>query len=251
MTAPGIPTAAISRLITYLRILEELEREERLTTSSGALAERAQVNAFQVRKDLAYFGRFGTRGMGYTVSVLKRELTRVLGLNRSWNVVIVGMGRLGQAIAHYPGASEYQFSYVGLFDVRSDLIGLNVDVPARRELAAGLGHGPQARALSIQHISALSAFTAQQPVDLGFLAVPTEHAQSAAQSLVEAGIKGILNFAPTLIQPRPKDGGHLQEISDEWRDVMIENVDFLVGMKRLAFYMLNPQLNEPDPEEKT
>ncbi len=254
MTAPSIPDAAISRLITYLRILEELEREDQLTTSSGALAERAQVNAFQVRKDLTYFGRFGTRGMGYTVSVLRRELTRVLGLNRSWNVVIVGMGRLGQAIAHYPGASEYQFSYVGLFDVRDDLIGLQVAVPTRRELSGSLSRPPEPRYLSIAHSRDLKAFTEQQPVDMGFLAVPPEHAQAAAQLLVEAGVKGILNFAPTLIQPRTEDGGlgerGLQEISDEWRDVMVENVDFLVGMKRLAFYMLNPQMSQ-DPEGKT
>ncbi len=256
MIVPGIPTAAVSRLVTYLRILEDLERAQALTTSSGALAERAQVSAFQVRKDLAYFGRFGTRGMGYTVSVLKRELTRVLGLNRSWNVVIVGMGRLGQAIAHYPGASEYQFGYVGLFDVNADLIGQHVDVPAQREQAGPLGQAAPPRQLRTRHIRDLADFAEQQrtegqAIDMGFLAVPPEHAQSAAQSLVEAGVKGILNFAPTLIQPRPKDGGALQEISDEWRDVMVENVDFLVGMKRLAFYMLNPQLKDQDPEERT
>ena len=256
MIVPGIPTAAVSRLVTYLRILEDLERAQTLTTSSGALAERAQVSAFQVRKDLAYFGRFGTRGMGYTVSVLKRELTRVLGLNRSWNVVIVGMGRLGQAIAHYPGASEYQFGYVGLFDVKADLIGQHVDVPAQREQAGVLEQAAPPRQLRTRHIRDLAAFAEQQrtggqAIDMGFLAVPPEHAQAAAQSLVEAGVKGILNFAPTLIQPRPKEGGALQEISDEWRDVMVENVDFLVGMKRLAFYMLNPQLKDQDPEERT
>lgn len=253
MMSPGIPNAAISRLVTYLRILEDLEREDVMTTSSGALAERAQVNAFQVRKDLAYFGRFGTRGMGYTVPLLKRELTRVLGLNRSWNVVIVGMGRLGQAIAHYPAASEYQFSYVGLFDVRPEIIGNSIDVPTRRELGPNAYDLSQAlpRRLTIEHIQQLPQFAAQQasnqqPVDMGFLAVPPEHAQAAAQSLVEAGIKGILNFAPTLIQPKQREGQHLQEISDEWRDVMVENVDFLVGMKRLAFYMLNPQLTHSD-----
>ena len=260
LSAP--PTAAVSRLVTYLRILEELEREGTLTTSSGALAERAQVSAFQVRKDLAYFGRFGTRGLGYTVTLLRRELTRVLGLNRSWNVVIVGMGRLGQAIAHYPGASEYLFGYVGLFDVRSELIGQVIDTPTGREARppnqAGINHsGPhqtgEARRLTIQHVSELKTFTQTQPVDMGFLAVPPEHAQSAAQTLVEAGVKGILNFAPTLIQPRTPESaaqaGGLQEIGDEWRDVMVENVDFLVGMKRLAFYMLSPQMLSADSSD--
>ncbi|WP_420596008.1 redox-sensing transcriptional repressor Rex [Deinococcus sp.] len=259
LSAP--PTAAVSRLVTYLRILEELEREGTLTTSSGALAERAQVSAFQVRKDLAYFGRFGTRGLGYTVTLLRRELTRVLGLNRSWNVVIVGMGRLGQAIAHYPGASEYLFGYVGLFDVRPELIGQVIDTPTGREASrpsqTDLHQTGEARRLTIQHVSELRTFTQAQPVDMGFLAVPPEHAQSAAQSLVEAGVKGILNFAPTLIQPRTPESavqaGGLQEIGDEWRDVMVENVDFLVGMKRLAFYMLSPQMlssqsKDHDPE---
>ena len=104
---PNIPSATVSRMVMYLRILEQLESRGVNRTSSGHLAEQAQVSAFQVRKDLAYFGRFGTRGMGYTVSVLKREIRRVLGLNRPWNVIVFGMGRLGQAIAHYPGTLDY------------------------------------------------------------------------------------------------------------------------------------------------
>ncbi|MBZ9753126.1 redox-sensing transcriptional repressor Rex [Deinococcus sp. HMF7604] len=227
-----IPTAAISRLVTYLRILESLELQDVSRTSSNDLAERAGVTAFQVRKDLAYFGRFGTRGMGYTVPILKRELVRVLGLNRSWNVVIVGMGRLGQAIANYPGASDYQFQYVGLFDVHPDLV------------------GQQVRGLKVDHIDTLSEFTRLNAVDMGFLAVPPERAQDAAQALADAGVKGILNFAPTVIQPRAAERAGQQEISDEWRGVIVENVDFLAGMKRLAFYILNPHLKDaPAPEE--
>lgn len=226
-----IPTAAISRLVTYLRILEQLESQDTSRTSSSDLAERAGVSAFQVRKDLAYFGRFGTRGMGYTVPILKRELVRVLGLNQTWNVVIVGMGRLGQAIANYPGASDYQFQYVGLFDVSPAVV------------------GRQVRNLTVRHMDELRAFTAQNRVDMGFLAVPPERAQDAAQTLVAAGVKGILNFAPVVIQP-PVEGGVQQESSDEWRAVIIENVDFLAGMKRLAFYILNPHLKDaPLPED--
>ena len=226
----GIPTATISRLVTYLRILEGLEAQEVSRTSSSDLAERAGVTAFQVRKDLAYFGRFGTRGMGYTVPILKRELMRVLGLNQTWNVVIVGVGRLGQAIANYPGASDYQFQYVGLFDVNPELV------------------GTQVRGLPVRHVEALRDFTRTTRVDMGFLAVPPERAQDAAQSLADAGVRGILNFAPTVIQPRTLERGGQQEISDEWRAVIVENVDFLAGMKRLAFYILNPHLNAV-PEE--
>lgn len=227
----GIPTATISRLVTYLRVLEGLEAQEVSRTSSGDLAERAGVTAFQVRKDLAYFGRFGTRGMGYTVPILKRELLRVLGLNQTWNVVIVGMGRLGQAIANYPGASDYQFQYVGLFDVSPDIVGQSI------------------RGLTVAHVDTLRDFTRSTRVDMGFLAVPPERAQDAAQALAEAGVRGILNFAPTVIQPRTLERAGQQEISDEWRGVIVENVDFLAGMKRLAFYILNPTLKTVEPEE--
>ena len=227
-----IPTAAISRLVTYLRILEQLELQDVSRTSSTDLAERAGVTAFQVRKDLAYFGRFGTRGMGYTVPILKRELVRVLGLNRTWNVVIVGVGRLGQAIANYPGASDYQFQYVGLFDVNPDLI------------------GTQVRGLTVQHLDTMRDFTQTQTVDMGFLAVPPDRAQDAAQSLADADVKGILNFAPTVIQPRTIERPGHTDLSDEWRGVIVENVDFLAGMKRLAFYILNPHLKDaPTPED--
>ncbi len=227
-----IPTAAISRLVTYLRILEQLEVQDVSRTSSTDLAERAGVTAFLVRKDLAYFGRFGTRGMGYTVPILKRELVRVLGLNRTWNVVIVGVGRLGQAIANYPGASDYQFQYVGLFDVNPDLI------------------GTQVRGLTVQHLDTLRDFTQTQTVDMGFLAVPPDRAQDAAQSLADASVKGILNFAPTVIQPRTIERPGHTDLSDEWRGVIVENVDFLAGMKRLAFYILNPHLKDaPTPED--
>ena len=227
----GIPTAAISRLVTYLRILEQLDAQGVSRTSSGDLAERAQVSAFQVRKDLAYFGRFGTRGMGYTVPLLKRELMRVLGLNQTWNVVIVGIGRLGQAIANYPGASDYQFAYVGLFDVNAALVGREV------------------RGLKVQHMDDLGTFTATQRVDMGFLAVPPERAQDAAQLLAEAGVRGILNFAPVVITPRTVERAGLHETADEWQKVVVENVDFLAGMKRLAFYILNPHLKDIEMEE--
>lgn len=236
-----VPTAAISRLVTYLRILEELESRDSVRTSSTDLAERAGVSAFQVRKDLAYFGRFGTRGLGYSVAILKRELMRVLGLNQTWNVVIVGVGRLGQAIANYPGASDYQFQYVGLFDVSPELV------------------GRQVRDLTVRHIAELRDFVRDNKVDMGFLAVPPERAQDAAQTMVTAGVRGILNFAPVVIGPRPQEGrsegrpgdGHTpQETGDDWRGVIVENVDFLAGMKRLAFYTLNPHLKDsPVPED--
>lgn len=207
-----IPTATISRLVTYLRILSELESRGIKNTSSEQLAEEAQVSAFQVRKDLAYFGRFGTRGAGYTVPTLRRELRRILGLTRAWHVAIVGMGRLGQAIAHYPNFDEYDFALKAFFDVSPKVIGQEV---------AGI---------RVQPVSELAAAVREKGIDIGFLTVPQESAQDAADAMVAAGLKGILNFAPRVINTP--------------REVHVEAVDFLAGLKRLSFYIVNPQLKE-------
>lgn len=207
-----IPTATISRLVTYLRILSGLEAQGVKKTSSDHLADEAQVSAFQVRKDLAYFGRFGTRGAGYTVPTLQRELRRILGLTRPWNVAIVGMGRLGQALAHYPNFDTYAFVLKGFFDLDANKIG--------QEIAG----------LEILHPDELPRMVREKGIDIGCLTVPQEAAQDAADALVQAGIKGILNFAPTVINVP--------------REVHVEPVDFLAGMKRLSFYIQNPQLKE-------
>jgi redox-sensing transcriptional repressor len=207
-----IPTATISRLVTYLRILTTLENQGIKNTSSEQLADEAQVSAFQVRKDLAYFGRFGTRGAGYTVPTLRRELRRILGLNRPWNVAIVGMGRLGQAIADYPHFEQYDFSLKACFDNNPKVIG--------QELSK----------LNIQPMENLAKAVLEKGIDIGFLTVPQAAAQDAADALVQAGIKGILNFAPVVINV-PKE-------------VHVEPVDFLAGLKRLSFYIINPGLKE-------
>jgi redox-sensing transcriptional repressor len=152
-----VPSAAIIRLVTYLRILEELEAKGVHRTSSEQLAELAQVTAFQVRKDLSYFGSYGTRGVGYTVPVLKRELRHILGLNRRWGLCIVGMGRLGSALADYPGFGE-SFELRGFFDVDPEKVGRPVGkgvvehidrlperVPGRIEIALLTGRRPRRR----------------------------------------------------------------------------------------------------------
>ncbi|ADY26330.1 Redox-sensing transcriptional repressor rex [Deinococcus proteolyticus MRP] len=224
-----IPSATVSRLVTYLRILEELELSEVRHTSSGDLAERAQVTAFQVRKDLTYVGRHGTRGKGYTVAVLKREIIRVLGLNQRWKVVIVGMGRLGHAIANFPVAAEYQFEYAGLFDVDPNVVGTSVG------------------GLPIRHMSGLPKFVSEQGVDMAFLTVPPERAQAAAEQLVQAGIYSILNFAPIVLRPpAPQDEKEISK-TREHHNVTVENVDFLAGMKRLAYYTRRP--SGPEAED--
>jgi redox-sensing transcriptional repressor len=207
-----VPTATISRLVTYLRILSQLEAEGVKKTSSEHLADEAHVTAFQVRKDLAYFGRFGTRGAGYNVPTLRRELRRILGLTRPWNVAIVGMGRLGQALADYPNFDDYAFNLKAFFDNDPAKVGKAI-------------HG-----IEIRHPDEMPRVVLEKGIDIGFITVPHQAAQEAADTLVAAGIKGILNFAPTVI--------------DVPYEVHVEPVDFLAGLKRLSFYIQNPQLKE-------
>ncbi len=206
--ANSIPTATVSRLVTYLRILTELDEEGATRTSSDLLADEAQVSAFQVRKDLAYFGRFGTRGAGYSVPTLRRELRRILGLTRPWHVAIMGMGRLGQALADYPNFDQYDFILKASFDADPSKVGRSVG------------------GVSVHPVEELEARVREFGIDIAFLTVPGPNAQEAAGRLVAAGIRGILNFAPAVINV--PDG------------VFVEPVDFLAGLKRLAYY-LQPQ----------
>lgn len=209
---PSIPTATVSRLVTYLRILSTLEDAGVERTSSEHLAREARVSAFQVRKDLAYFGRFGTRGAGYDVSMLRGELMRILGLTRPWNVAIVGMGRLGQALAEYPNLERYDFRLRAAFDVDPAKVGQPVGD------------------LTIRHLDELARVIEEEPIDIGLLTVPSEAAQAAADALAAAGVQGVLNFAPTVIDA--PDGTH------------VEPIDFLAGLKRLSFYLQEPSDRE-------
>ena len=208
----SVPTATVSRLVTYLRILAKLEAQGIKKTSSEHLADEAQVSAFQVRKDLAYFGRFGTRGAGYTVPTLRRELRRILGLTRPWSAAVVGVGRLGEAILNYPNFGDYDFSIKGVFDIDPNKVGQEV---------AGV---------KVSHLDALGSVVREKGIDIGLITVPQTAAQDAADALVRAGVRGILNFAPTILEV-PKE-------------VHVEPVDFMAGLKRLSFYILNPQLRE-------
>ena len=199
-----VPDATVSRLVTYLRVLEALERAGVTRTSSEQLAEEAQVTAFQGRKDLAYFGNYGTRGVGYSVPLLKREIRRILGLSRRWRVVLVGMGRLGQALADYPGLGE-EYELVGLLDIDPAKVG--------KRLARGV----------VEPLSALEEVVSLRGAELGLIAVPADAAQEVADRLVRAGIRGILNFAPVVLEVPP--------------EVAVENVDLVAGLNRLTYFV--------------
>jgi len=200
-----IPSATISRLVKYMRKLEYLESQEITDISSEELAALVQGSAFQVRKDLAYFGTFGTRGAGYTVPTLLRELRSIFGLTKQWNVVIVGMGRLGQALADYPRFKKYKYKLKCAVDIDPKVIS---------KVYSGL---------IVKDIRELSQIIKEKEIEIGFLTVPQDAAQKAADTMVKAGIKGILNFTPAVI--------HVSG------DVHIETVDFLAGLKRITYYI--------------
>src|SRR3972149_808517 len=184
---PKIPEMTIRRLSVYTRCLLQLEEDGVKTVSSEELAERFNLNSAQVRKDLAYFGEFGVRGIGYYVSGLKAELQRILGLDREWQVALVGFGNLGSALFNYKGFTHQGFRISGIFDDDPQKAGRTVEgvpiLPLRER-------APEAKGRTLQ---------------IGIVAVPAAGAQAVADRLVAAGIKAILNFAPTRLRG-PKDG---------------------------------------------
>ena len=206
---PKIPEMTISRLSVYTRCLLHLEEDGVKTISSQELAERFNLNSAQVRKDLAYFGEFGVRGIGYYVSGLKAELLRILGLNREWQVALVGFGNLGSALYHYRGFARQGFRISVIFDDDPKKIGQSVDgvvILPMKDLAR------EAKARNLQ---------------IGIVAVPADSAQSVTDKLVASGIKAIMNFAPTRIQVG--------------RDARLKNVDLSIELETLSFYLAQSQ----------
>jgi len=200
-----IPEMTIRRLSVYTRCLLLLEEDGVRTISSQELAERFNLNSAQVRKDLAYFGQFGVRGIGYYVSGLKTELQRILGLDREWPVALVGLGNLGAALFHDKGISRQGFRVAIVFDDDPVKIGREIDgvpIVSTRDVAREV----KERALQI-----------------AVLAVPADAAQAVTDQLVAAGIKAILNFAPSRLKVS--------------KDVRLKNVDLSIELETLSFYL--------------
>ena len=175
---PRISESTIRRLSHYYRVLEEVAAEGRRMISSHLLAEREGVTSAQVRKDLSYFGSFGRRGLGYNVEHLRDEIRAILGLDRRWRVALVGAGNIGAALLAYRGFAEQGFDVVAVFD--------------RDPVRVGRPIGPHA----VRDIADLPAAAAQGGFDIGVIATPAKSAQEVADTLVAAGVRGILNFAP-------------------------------------------------------
>lgn len=188
----GLPQATVARLPEYLHVLERLIAEGTRSISSTELAAAAGVSPAQLRKDLSQVGSYGVRGVGYDTEHLAGRIGQALGLTRAWPVVIVGVGRLGQALARYPGLTERGFEIAGLFDIDPTLVGRTV---------AGLQIWPM---LDLRRVVAERA-----PV-IGVIATPGHAAAGVCRFLVDAGVTAILNFAPTVLTP--EEGVHLRQV---------------------------------------
>ena len=181
-----VPRAVSQRLSLYLRQLQALQRQGKRTVSSSDLARALGLTASQVRKDLAYFGPFGQRGVGYQVAPLMAEIRRILGTDRRWRVVLVGVGHLGQALIRYKGFKNQGFEIVCLLDADPQLSGRRYE------------------RLEVRPMGELEQVVSDHRVEIGVVAVPAEAAQSVVDRLVAAGVRGILNFAPVALRVPPQ-----------------------------------------------
>ncbi len=195
-----------NRLSIYLRALTRLEQSGVETISSQGLAERFHLNAAQIRKDLAYFGEFGVRGVGYVVKDLRQQLRKILGLDRRLKVVVLGAGKLGQALADYPGFGREGFEIVAMFDTDPSKVG--------HQTRSGI---------PILHSRTLRAFAARTGIDIAVLAVPGEVAQDVLGLIVAAGVRAVLNFSP--------GGLRVPEA------VKLKHVDLTVSLEGLSFFL--------------
>lgn len=204
--ALGISDLTTQRLSVYLRALDDLMKAGIRTVSSHRLAQRLHLNSAQIRKDLACFGAFGVRGVGYVVDDLRRHLIRILGLNRDRRVAIVGAGHLGMALADYGGFNSEGFSVAAMFDSDPGKVG-------RRSR----------RGVEVAPLAMLPKIARRERLSIAILAVPAPAAQAALEEVSRAGIRAVLNFAPARLAPP--------------RGVTLKAVDLKIQLENLAFHL--------------
>ena len=206
MKEAKIPDATIERISLYSRPLERILERGVAVVSSEQLARFCRVNPAQVRKDLSYFGEFGVRGIGYNVRDLLREIKKILVSDREWRLGIVGLGNLGKALVQHENFLNRGYEFVAAFDADPAKIGFR--------LPGGL---------VIEPPSKIQPLTRSLAIEVGLIATPPEEAEGVANLLVHAGIKAILNFAPTQLRQR--------------KCCLVENVDFTVTLDNLAYHV--------------
>lgn len=202
-----VPKAVVARLSLYSRELQQLLQEGQETTNSSQLGKRLGVTDAQVRKDLAYFGQFGYPGIGYRCSELVEQIRRILGTSEVWSVALVGLGNLGHALLRYRGFGKQGFRIDAAFDIAPELIGQQIE------------------SLTVHPLGEFPEVAQPLGIRLAILTVPAPAAQQVAEQLAEAGIVGILNFAPVTLSLPPH--------------VAVAGVDLAIELEQLAFAVVN------------
>lgn len=200
-----ISQATIDRLPLYFRTLRLVEDEQMPIISSDELGRRLDITPEQIRKDLATFGQFGRKGIGYDVHELKERISNILGLHNHWRLAIVGVGHLGGALANYVNFSSLGFTVAALLDINAKIIGTRVN------------------GLIVDDAARMNEIVAAKAIDIGVITVPAEEAQNVADLLIVAGIKGIWNFAPIKLCMPP--------------NVPLVNEDLSIGLSALSYHM--------------
>ncbi|HEX8463519.1 MAG TPA: redox-sensing transcriptional repressor Rex [Abditibacterium sp.] len=200
-----VPQPTIERLSAYLQCVRVLREGGGATASSAEIARRTGINAAQLRKDLSYFGEFGTPGLGYDLPSLEAHLSRIMGLEGERDVLLLGAGNLGRALSSYAGFGRRGFRIVAAFDLDKSKVGVSM--------------GP----VPVYHLSELREVNARLGAEVGVVAVPAGAAQSAVDALTAAGVRAILNFAPVTLQTEAP--------------VTVRNVDLTSQMEILSYYL--------------
>src|SRR4030042_3510023 len=205
MDDKSVPNIVVGRLPLYLRTLQLMHQEGRQVTSSQELGERLGISAAQIRKDLSQFGEFGKQGTGYNIEYLIDQLRQILHVNKVWDVVVVGVGDVGHALARYQGFSDRGFRVVLLFDNAPEKIGANVG------------------GFVIQNLSTMVTRIRDAHVQIAMLSVPVDQAQQVTNLLVQAGVKSILNYAPINISVPA--------------GVRVQYIDPVLHLQRMTYYL--------------
>ena len=203
----SIPEETVRRLSLYLRILRFLEKQGVRVISSERLTRHLHITSAQARKDLAYFGSFGRPGVGYSVRRLRRKIEEILGIDRRWKVVLVGVGKLGTALLTYPGFKRFGFKILAAFDNNPAKIGMIIG------------------GIKILADEEMERFIKKYRVRVAIISVPADSAQDIARRLVNSGIQAIFNFAPRYLV-----------IPD---NVQIKSVDMAMELENLVYYLKN------------
>lgn len=201
----NIPDIVIGRLPVYLRALTRLLQEGQEVTSSHELGQRLGISSAQIRKDLSHFGGFGKQGTGYQIAYLVEQLRQVLKVNQEWEVVLVGAGDLGSALAHYKGFSDRGFQIAHVFDNSPTKIGKDLG------------------GFTIQPMNEAQKIIRERGIKIAMIAIPAEKAQEVANFLIEAGIRAILNYAPINLNVPA--------------NVHVQYIDPVLHMQRMTYYL--------------